>query len=743
MNFFFKQIVDANNEVAVLQEGLQDKGKSSCEKENFLSSVSRSRRRKQPTSDELSMRAKRRRLLETYNAATEIHGGTKESNEAAATGLVETLDTKFSKNLVSSLVCNKSKRAKKIKSTFHKAKCKVYENSDENILRSVSVSYSMGVMGKRKYMKVRHSFSFKKILSKGKKFSCLKVANCRVPALLPYYKLVQFLDSVNIGTLHSVREELCFDLNDADKVNGYFRNLKEFMPRLAEFYLKLYPNNEFDWFGKPFTFKVAIGGDGAPFGKYDQACSWLVSFLNVGKRCLSSDDNFLIFGANCSESCIAVQRYVTRLVSDIAYLEDNVFPINGYVVKFEFSEIPNDMKMLCFLGGELSNSAKYFSSFGNVTHDDMANLQFTFGRADTNQWKPWDYGKRVKVVKQVEELKSKLAKTTLSASTKRGKITSLIAEKQSRQEFAPRIGKLIEKAHVEPLHLKNNACALLFSLILEFSIEISKLPQNVNEFQKVSTHSPFFRLITSLKTEASLSPLAKKVVRWFDEGKGNPKAFSYRFTGEESRRFLHNFMFLMKAMKGERDPQPVEFKLHVFAFTCLSLRDAVSLFCRLQIEKKQLDDLEKACQNFFISCALFLQVNPSVWTLGHVVPVHTREMFEMYGKGLALNSMEGREAKHQAISRYAQNSNFSNRWKQVFRHEFISLIWLREKGCNLTSASSNKETYIPKRAFQSDHCYCGLPVAEKWCEYCNSPCRTQITKRVQEKYVSNVRNGTE
>ena len=32
----------------------------------------------------------------------------------------------------------------------------------------------------------------------------------------------------------------------------------------------------------------------------------------------------------------------------------------------------------------------------------MANLQCTFGRADTNQWKPWDY------VKQVEKLKSKL-----------------------------------------------------------------------------------------------------------------------------------------------------------------------------------------------------------------------------------------------------------------------------------------------------------------------------------------------
>ena len=346
-------------------------------------------------------------------------------------------------------------------------KCKMYENSDDNILRSVSVYYSMGVIGKRKYMKVRHSLSFKKALSKGKKFSCLKVANCRVPALLPYYKLVQFLDSVQIGTLHSVREQLCFDLSDEHKVNGYFRDLKEFMPQLAVFYLKLYKPDEFDWFGKPFTFTVAIGGDGAPFGKYDQSCSWLVSFLNVGKRFLSSDDNFLIFGANCSESCLAVERYITKLVSDVAYLESKAFTVDGKMVNFEFAEIPNDMKMLSFLGGELSNSAKYLSSFGNVTYDDMANLQLTFGRAHTNQWKPWDYGKRLKVAKQVEELKNKLAKTSLSANTKRGRVTSFIAEKQSRQEFAPRIGKLIEKAHIEPLHLKNNGCGFLFTLSLQ------------------------------------------------------------------------------------------------------------------------------------------------------------------------------------------------------------------------------------------------------------------------------------
>ena len=71
-------------------------------------------------------------------------------------------------------------------------------------------------------------------------------------------------------------------------------------------------------------------------------------------------------------------------------------------------------------------------------------------------------------------------------------------------------------------------------------------------------------------------------------------------------------MYLTKVMESANYTQPVEFRLHVFAFTCLSLCDAVSLFCRLKLEKKQLDDLEKACQNFLISCALFLQVNPTV-----------------------------------------------------------------------------------------------------------------------------------
>ena len=54
------------------------------------------------------------------------------------------------------------------------------------------------------------------------------------------------------------------------------------------------------------TFQVILGGNRAPFGKEDMACAWLVSFLNRGKHVLSSNENFMIFGANCSEDTVVV-----------------------------------------------------------------------------------------------------------------------------------------------------------------------------------------------------------------------------------------------------------------------------------------------------------------------------------------------------------------------------------------------------------------------------------------------------
>ena len=168
--------------------------------------------------------------------------------------------------------------------TIQKAKCKnirnrvfpkiyqksllKFENSDVNMVRSVAIYYSKGVMRGNKYRCTYKATSYNS--KKGKtKASRITVAGCPIPKLIPYHRLIAFITSINIGILNSVYDTLCEGLDERDKVNGIYRNLEELLVSLASFYL----NNDYDLlnFGDPDTFYVALGGDGAPCGKDDTA----------------------------------------------------------------------------------------------------------------------------------------------------------------------------------------------------------------------------------------------------------------------------------------------------------------------------------------------------------------------------------------------------------------------------------------------------------------------------------------
>ena len=81
------------------------------------------------------------------------------------------------------------------------------------------------------------------------------------------------------------------------------------------------PTNERTKTTEPYHLRVALGADGAPFGKYDEATSWLVSFVNVGQQIASETDNFILAGANCSESHLSMQHYARKLVSDVGDID--------------------------------------------------------------------------------------------------------------------------------------------------------------------------------------------------------------------------------------------------------------------------------------------------------------------------------------------------------------------------------------------------------------------------------------
>lgn len=128
-------------------------------------------------------------------------------------------------------------------------------------------------------------------------------------------------------------------------------------------------------------------------------------------------------------------------------------------------------------------------------------------------------------------------------------------------------------------HLKNNACQNIHKIMLYEAIQKSSLGSNVTNMREVPKDAPLLKFVQVLKYKCQLSRLANKVTRWFNQTKADGKEFDYRFIGRDSRMYLHNFMHLVQSLESHADTARQTFRLNVFAFVGLELRNAVSLFC--------------------------------------------------------------------------------------------------------------------------------------------------------------------
>ena len=209
-----------------------------------------------------------------------------------------------------------------------------YEKSQDNLIRSIDVLYSGGLMSKAKYKAARLASSFKP-KKRGDKRRKGRIhigrMGLKIPALVPYDQVIKFIKSIEMGVLKGVRD-VCDDLDvDEQMVDGKYRELGDILIRLASMYIKLEEEGAIKllWFDRnEYSFSISLGADGTPFGKDDEACAFLLSFLNTGTRVASNMENFLLLGANCSETHPVMVKYTRKLVSDVKYLEGKVFQVS-------------------------------------------------------------------------------------------------------------------------------------------------------------------------------------------------------------------------------------------------------------------------------------------------------------------------------------------------------------------------------------------------------------------------------
>ena len=694
-------------------------------------------RKSEPTNETLSKRSRERRRAETLTVSSLIHGVTDKSASGISPAINDMWDT-ITSTCSSAEVANLMKKAKvsiknEVHNTLHNDWAEKCEESEQNILRSVNLYYSHDVMGKRKYISIRKETSNSKFDGK------------RIPNYSTYNSLMKYIKSVDIGRLYDVRDTFCGGIPEDEKGDGKFRRLTEFLPRLAQFYLKVNEERveklkEFELFPKinpdAFLFLVAFGGDGAPC-KEGTATSFLCSFLNIGERLASSSENFLTFGANVKENGLVVQKYVQATLKELTEIESKTYTIevNGSqrLVEFKLAELPNDMKMLAFLAGELSNAATYFSTFANVNQKDSNDISKFICENDMKQWQPFTYQKRISDASKVDKKRKEIEASKLQPATKRQKLTQYISSIKSRQEFEPLLGKAVEQAKPEPLHLKNNSVCEQFMKLLKLSLSQSKISPNLKAYSDLQETLLFVKFVEFLRQPMTLKYLSNKIKSWFTETK-REKDFEFRFRGKESLKYCQNFPALIKLIADEVSNHDILKKLHEVFFISVELRATISLSARIEnIDANDLACLKEHSFNVYKACALTQpRVSPSIWTMGVAVPFYANKTYQDYGFGLGCNTMEGREQKHQCISKYSENSTFQNRWDYIFMHEFMQLIHLRENGHDKKRYHKTKSRYIP--IFGADQCHnCGLKKTDPECEFCDSDFLVDLKRKISGK----------
>ncbi|XP_068704052.1 uncharacterized protein [Montipora foliosa] len=367
--------------------------------------------------------------------------------------------------------------------------------------------------------------------------------------------------------------------------------------------------------------------------------------------------------------------------------------------------------------------------------DESSSLTGKFGVNQDCKWRPWQYSQRIATAKQVVEFKRKLPAHLAAKKKKRSNITQFIAGEKSRQEFQPFIGKLCEREVVEPLHLKNNGVQYLHTMLLDVAISISNLPNKLNSLSELPPNCAITRYLKAMENDVKAGRMRKQLGKWLLEDRGKDKDFTYRLTGKDSRLILHGFMYLVKAIQGDSTDQKLLMKLLQIVFIGTKLRNCAAIFSMYHLTEEDLAKLSQLCHDYFTAAALFgSSVSGTGWSIGHLVYAHSKLMFDKYGTGLGINTMQGREAKHVQIASFARNTQYKQRWYQVFRHDHISKLWLPVKQPSLLAYHQSHDTLIPNRIRKDPQhdCYCGLnkEADSEHCLFCGHKLMREIKKSV-------------
>ena len=669
---------------------------------------SKTKREMNPTTEQMienvSSSTHYRRRNETKNILQYIHGG----SEGAVYGAWDFLTNSTSYEDLERFLLKfkKGKFIEKLQGKFSTA----FNKSDVAVKKALATKYA-SYLSRRKYTficKIQKSV----FASDGDGVAHpVDYAGHKLDlktAVVSHKRVEEFAKSIDIGEIHVITG-----------YSGVARTVSTLVSMITDLHLTI-PSLKKNllWFNSiEDHFVVEFSDDGAPESRETTMSIGSLTLWNFGGQIRSRQFHYSLHMINAQEKDVICESLWRQHTDEMMLIESNVLNVNGKKTTFEFQPSA-DQAWQIWANNVLPASSTYPSPYANVHKGDLKQIGGSIGTELTSTWVPPIYSNRKKEIDQLTKFRSSLS-ISLSDETKHRKELEYMATKGIRQLGEPRIGVFCDRQKPDPLHLEINSWQHVLNVIY---LEAVRRGQFDTFYATLATGKS--------KNGCGLKFVADHIKEHYDSVSTRMKSLTIRLIGAQAINLAQYSYRLLDTLEIKNESNGARITRLALSKICEVLRDIGSFINRVTTIPGYTEKIKELCMLYFNLFALFFpkHSNVTVWTLGYVVPYYAKQVFENYGIGYGILTMQGKEAKHSSIKNELKMcSNRSNaqdqtgKWYQLMRSSFIRNFYLPYHLPSLSSSyNSHFRSRIPYFDNEIQYCCCSriLNGQEEICFVC-------------------------
>ncbi|CAH1261725.1 Hypp2443 [Branchiostoma lanceolatum] len=196
---------------------------------------------------------------------------------------------------------------------------------------------------------------------------------------------------------------------------------------------------------------------------------------------------------------------------------------------------------------------------------------------------------------------------------------------------------------------------------------------------------------------------------------------SFRLIGEHGIKLAKYSYRLFDTLVIPNEDKASRVRLYALGTAAHALRDAGALFNKVTTDEAELNKLESCLELYYNLHCLFLPEsgNLTVWTMAKAIPYYARKLYDEYGAGYGVVSMQEKEAKNATIKSDLKLTNRSkeegelNKFHQIFHMEYMRAFWLEEHSPSPSRYNPHFNCRVPSHVGTPGYCDCGREIGEE------------------------------